>query len=177
MGLFDFFKRFRTPQKQHRLLILGLDNAGKTTLLKSLCGEDASLIQPTQGFNAKSVTFNKQQLLCYDVGGQKAIRSFWQNYFAGTTALIFVVDAADPKRLEEVAVELSICCEDAKLAGVPLLVFANKQDLGSALKPSEICDKLGLWAIRDHPWQIQGCSGVSGEGVEDGFRWICEKTG
>ena len=90
--------------------------------------------------------------MCFDVGGQKQIRSYWENYFQNSAALIFVVDSADTRRMDEVAAELSLCLDNPKLAGVPLLVLANKQDLDTALKQSEICDKLGLWAIRDHPF-------------------------
>lgn len=69
------------PAKEHRVLILGLDNSGKTTILKALANEDQSNIMPTQGFNAKSLKIAGQQLVCFDVGGQKQIRSYWENYF------------------------------------------------------------------------------------------------
>ena len=65
---------------------------------------------------------------------------------------MWVVDSADTRRMEEVAAELSICIDDPKLTGIPLLVMANKQDLETSMKPSDICDKLGLWSIKDHPF-------------------------
>lgn len=77
--------------------------------------------------------------------------------------------------MEEVAAELSLCIDDPKLVSVPLLVLANKQDLETALKPSDICDKLGLWAIRERPFQIQACSALNNTGVKEGFDWVVSK--
>ncbi|CAL6053921.1 ADP-ribosylation_factor like protein 2a [Hexamita inflata] len=160
---------------EQKILILGLDNSGKTTILRALANEDPTSIMPTQGFNAKSLVVSGQQLICFDVGGQKQIRNYWSHYFGDAKALVWVVDSADSRRLEEVAAELSLCIDDPKLAGVPLLVLANKQDLETSLKPSDICDKLGLWAIRDHPFQIQGCSAINKEGLQEGFDWVVKK--
>ncbi|EFO62059.1 ARL1 [Giardia lamblia P15] len=177
MGLFDLIRRHRKGKKEIRVLILGLDNSGKTTILRKLCEEDTSVIMPTQGFNAKTIKGPKGvSLNCWDVGGQKAIRTYWQNYYAGTTCLIWVVDAADVKRMDEVALEVSLALEDCRLAGVPILVFANKQDLATAMKPSDLCDKIGLWALRDRVWHIQGCSALTGEGLEEGILWMVSKT-
>lgn len=177
MGLFDLIKRHRRGKKDMRVLILGLDNSGKTTILKKLCAEDTSVIMPTQGFNAKTIKGPKGvSLNCWDVGGQKAIRSYWQNYFAGSSCLVWVVDSADERRLEEVSLELSLAMEDSRLAAVPILVFANKQDLVTAMKPSDLCDKLGLWALRDRVWHIQGCSALTGEGLDDGITWMISKS-
>lgn len=177
MGLFDLIRRWRKGKKEVRILILGLDNSGKTTILKTLCREDTSVIMPTQGFNAKTIKGPKGvNLNCWDVGGQEAIRSYWKNYFSGTSALVWVVDSADVKRLEEVSIELSVVTEDPSLSGVPILVFANKQDLPSAVAPNDLCDRLGLWALRDRVWHIQGCSALTGEGLDEGIKWVISKT-
>jgi ADP-ribosylation factor-like protein 3 len=137
MGLLSFLRRFRRTQKEARILVLGLDNAGKTTILKKLSGEDISKIMPTQGFNIKSLVQEGFKLNVWDIGGQKTIRDFWSNYFDNTDGLIFVVDSSDRKRLQETGKELSGLIEDEKLAGIPLLVFANKQDLLQAL-PADV---------------------------------------
>ncbi|XP_062506920.1 ADP-ribosylation factor-like protein 3 isoform X1 [Corticium candelabrum] len=108
--------------------------------------------------------------------GQRKIRPYWRNYFDCTDILIYVIDSADRKRFEETGEELAHLLEDEKLQGVPLLVFANKQDLFSAAPASEISTGLQLHTIRDRAWQIQPCSALSGEGVRDGMEWIVKKV-
>lgn len=89
-----------------KILVLGLDNAGKTTILKALSNEDISQITPTQGFNIKSLTHEGFKLNVWDVGGQKALRTYWNNYFENIDALVFVIDSSDSKRLGESGTEL-----------------------------------------------------------------------
>jgi len=76
------------PDKELRLLLLGLDNAGKTTLLKKLASEDIAHITPTQGFNIKSVQSEGFKLNVWDIGGQRKIRPYWRNYFENTDVLV-----------------------------------------------------------------------------------------
>ncbi|XP_021926124.1 ADP-ribosylation factor-like protein 3 isoform X2 [Zootermopsis nevadensis] len=152
----------------------GLDNAGKTTLLKKLASEDITHITPTQGFNIKSVQSEGFKLNVWDIGGQRKIRPYWRNYFENTDVLIYVIDSADRKRLEETGHELEELLMEDKLANVPLLVYANKQDLLHAAPASDIAEGLGLHTIKDRPWQIQACSATAGEGVKDGMEWVCK---
>lgn len=90
MGLFDFFKRFRTTEKKLRLLVLGLDNAGKSTILASLADEEISTITPTAGFSVKTVQHSGYELTVWDIGGQKAIRKYWKKYFKNTDAVVCI---------------------------------------------------------------------------------------
>jgi ADP-ribosylation factor-like protein 3 len=149
----------RKSLEEARLLVLGLDNAGKTTLLRKLSEEDVESVTPTQGFNVKSLKHGSFKLTMWDVGGQRAVRQYWSNYFDGSEGLVWVIDSADRKRLEETRAELAEILEEEKLAGVPLLVLANKQDLVNALRPDDIADTLNLCSLRDRSWQIQPCSG------------------
>lgn len=127
MGLLDYLRKFKKPETEVRILILGLDNAGKTTILKNLCKEDVTHITPTQGFNIKSLAYNSFKLNIWDVGGQKSIRPYWRNYFDTTNAMIYVIDSSDRRRMEETGIELQQLLDEDKLSGVPLLIFANKQ--------------------------------------------------
>merc|ERR1711975_135773 len=108
-----------------RLLVLGLDNAGKTTILKKLSEEDITHIMPTQGFNIKSLMHEGFKLNVWDIGGQKTIRPYWKNYFENTDALIYVVDSSDRRRLEEASDELLSLIQEDQLAGILVLIFAN----------------------------------------------------
>ncbi|KAM4677298.1 ADP-ribosylation factor-like protein 3 [Discoglossus pictus] len=157
-----------------RIVLLGLDNAGKTTILTRLALEEISCITPTQGFNIKSVQAQGLKLTIWDIGGQRAIRSHWKKYLGSTDLLIYVVDSADRKRFEETGQELAELVEEDSLLGVPLLVFANKQDLMSAAPAADIATGLNLHTYRDRIWQIQACSALSGEGIQDGMKWICK---
>ncbi|VDN56316.1 unnamed protein product [Dracunculus medinensis] len=142
----------------------GLDNAGKTTILKNLASEDIAHITPTQGFNIKSVVSDEIKLNVWDIGGQRKIRPYWKNYFENTD--IYVIDSSDRKRFDETGMELMELIDEEKLKNVPLLIFANKQDLVTAARASEIAEGLQLLAIRDRSWQIQPCSAVTGEGIK-----------
>ncbi|XP_048001745.1 ADP-ribosylation factor-like protein 3 [Cydia fagiglandana] len=175
MGLLNILKKLRSnPEKELRLLLLGLDNAGKTTLLKQLASEDVTHVTPTAGFNIKSVLSSGFKLNVWDIGGQRKIRPYWRNYFENTDILIYVVDCSDHQRLEETSQELSELLQDDKLRNVPLLVYANKQDLSTALPASEVATHLGLHLIRDRTWQIQGCVATDGTGVKEGMEWVCK---
>jgi len=158
--------------RELRILLLGLDNAGKTTILRTLASEEINQITPTQGFNIKSVQSQGFKLNVWDIGGQRRIRPYWRNYFENTDVLIYVIDSTDRNRFDETGVELTELLEDEKLSGVPLLVFANKQDLFSAAKASEIADGLQLQQLRSRNWQIQACSAKKNEGIEDGLQWV-----
>ncbi|CAO2585751.1 ADP-ribosylation factor-like protein 3 [Lemmus lemmus] len=150
MGLLSILRKLKSaPDQEVRILLLGLDNAGKTTLLKQLASEDISHITPTQGFNIKSVQSQGFKLNVWDIGGQRKIRPYWRSYFENTDIL-----------------ELTELLEEEKLSCVPVLVFANKQDLLTAAPASEIAEGLNLHTIRDRVWQIQSCSALTGEGVQ-----------
>ncbi|CAK9213565.1 unnamed protein product [Sphagnum troendelagicum] len=169
-------KLYKSKAEEARILVLGLDNAGKTTVLKSLTDEDISTVTPTQGFNIKSLIHEGFKLNVWDIGGQRAIRPYWRNYFEQTDALVYVVDCADRRRIEESGDELSQLLEEEKMINVPILVFANKQDLMHALPADEVAHGLNLFLIRDRAWQIQGCSAKTGEGLQEGMEWVVKQV-
>ncbi|KAL0993857.1 hypothetical protein UPYG_G00114790 [Umbra pygmaea] len=172
-GFFSVLQKLKgTTEKELRIVLLGLDNAGKTTLLKQLSSEDVNTITPTQGFNIKSLTSHGMKLNVWDIGGQRKIRPFWKKYLENTDLLIYVIDSADKKRFEETGLELSELIGEENLIGVPVLIFANKQDLATASPASEIAEGLNLHTYRDRAWQIQACSATSGEGVQMTFLLI-----
>ncbi len=105
--------------------MLGLDNSGKTTILKKLSDEDITHIMPTQGFNIKSLIRDGFKLNVWDIGGQKSIRPYWRNYYDQTDALIYVIDSADRRRMEESGVELQQLLDEERLSHVPLMVSAH----------------------------------------------------
>jgi ADP-ribosylation factor-like protein 3 len=161
----------KKKDKEARVLFLGLDNSGKTTVLKKLSDEDITHISPTQGFNIKSLNQDGFKLNAWDIGGQKAIRTYWSNYFDDTDVLIYVVDSADKKRLEETGIELTQLLEEEKLKGAPVLILANKQDLANAMSAADITEALQLTPIRDRKWHIQACSALTGDGLHEGMEW------
>jgi len=174
MGLLSILKKLKEKEKEVRILMLGLDNAGKTTILKKFNGEDITTISPTLGFNIKTLEHNGYSLNIWDVGGQKSLRSYWRNYFETTDGLIWVVDSADKRRLEDCKKELHQLLQEERLLGATLLVFANKQDLPGALKAEEIKESLDLDSIKTHHWKIVWCSAVTGENLLEGMDWTLQ---
>ena len=173
-GLLKILRGLRKSEKEARILVLGLDNSGKTTILKALSDEDTENIAPTQGFNIKALSREGFKLNVWDIGGQKAIRAYWPNYFEGTDGLVYVVDSSDEERLAESTEELATLLAEAELAGVPLLVFSNKQDLDLALDAEEVMSIVKLEEIEDRTWNIQACSAMTKEGLQEGMEWLVD---
>ncbi|KAL3843564.1 hypothetical protein ACJIZ3_000967 [Penstemon smallii] len=149
MGL-SFTKLFSRlfAKKEMRILMVGLDAAGKTTILYKLkLGEIVTTI-PTIGFNVETVEYKNISFTVWDVGGQDKIRPLWRHYFQNTQGLIFVVDSNDRDRVVEARDELHRMLNEDELRDAVLLVFANKQDLPNAMNAAEITDKLGLHSLR-----------------------------
>lgn len=172
MGLLTILKKTKEKEREVRLLMLGLDNAGKTTILKKYNGEDISSISPTLGFNIKTLEYQGYKLNVWDVGGQTTIRSYWRNYFEQTDGLVWVVDSGDKIRLEDCRKELHMLLLQERLAGASLLVFCNKQDLQGSLTVEEIKEFLQLDNFQTRHWAVVPCSAVTGEGLIEGINWI-----
>eukprot|EP00928_Gymnodinium_smaydae_P091859 TRINITY_DN7561_c0_g1_i1.p1 TRINITY_DN7561_c0_g1~~TRINITY_DN7561_c0_g1_i1.p1 ORF type:complete len:275 (+),score=40.77 TRINITY_DN7561_c0_g1_i1:65-889(+) len=158
--------------KEPKIAMLGLDAAGKTTILYKLrLGEVVTTI-PTIGMNIETVEGKGWKFVCWDVGGKEKIRTLWRPYLAGVTALVFVVDSNDHDRIDEARQELTKSLAMAPDAVV--LVFANKQDLPGAMSPQEVADQLQLAQLTSHSWHIQGSCATSGEGLQEGLEMIQE---
>ncbi|KAL7452096.1 hypothetical protein ACHAWC_008233 [Mediolabrus comicus] len=162
--------------KEVRILILGLDNAGKTTILYRLQNESDEAVQtiPTIGFNVETLQYKNIKFQVWDLGGQTSIRPYWRCYYPNTDAIVFVVDSADVERMNVAKGELAAMLEEEELNNSILLVFANKQDQKGALNAQQISDALGLPEVRNRQWSIQETSALQGKGLFEGFDWLVQ---
>lgn len=152
--------------------MLGLDAAGKTTILYALkLGETITTI-PTIGFNVENVQYKNIEFNVWDVGGQDKIRVLWRHYFRGTDALVYVVDCEDRERIDIARDELHKMLQQEELRDSAVLVFANKQDLPNAMHPDEVMQKLSMDAIRGRPWYVQGTCATTKDGLYEGLDWL-----
>ena len=159
-------------KKDVRILMLGLDAAGKTTILYQLkMGEIVKTI-PTIGFNVESLDYKGLNFTVWDVGGQYKIRVLWKHYYQNTDGLIFVVDSNDKERMEEASEELMKMLAEEELKDCAVLVLANKQDLNGALSPGEVTEKLGMGQLKGRNWLVQGTSAATGQGIKEGLDWM-----
>jgi ADP-ribosylation factor protein 6 len=159
-------------KKEMRILMLGLDAAGKTSILYRLkLGQPIKSI-PTVGFNVETVVYKNIKFNVWDVGGQDKIRPLWRHYYTGSQALIFVIDANDRDRVDEARTEMHRIINDREMKEAIILVFANKQDLPDAMKPNELQDKLGLTRLRDRNWYVQPSCATNGDGIFEGLTWL-----
>eukprot|EP01092_Planopodium_desertum_P007951 TRINITY_DN3286_c0_g1_i1.p1 TRINITY_DN3286_c0_g1~~TRINITY_DN3286_c0_g1_i1.p1 ORF type:complete len:187 (+),score=7.19 TRINITY_DN3286_c0_g1_i1:77-562(+) len=155
--------------------MLGLDNAGKTTILYKLKVGQVVQTTPTIGFNVETVSRKNVVFSVWDVGGQDQIRGLWRHYFLNTQAVIFVVDSNDTNRLKEARNELWKVLESPELAKAVILIFANKQDLPNALSGKAVSDGLEMHEITDHPWHVQAACAKTGQGLDEGFDWLADQ--
>uniref|UniRef100_A0A6G3MIW8 ADP-ribosylation factor (Trinotate prediction) n=1 Tax=Henneguya salminicola TaxID=69463 RepID=A0A6G3MIW8_HENSL len=168
----SIFSRLFSLKKEIRILMVGLDSAGKTTILYKLkLGESVTTI-PTVGFNVETLEYKNLRLTVWDVGGQDKIRPLWRHYFENSTGLIYVVDSADRDRIEEARDEFHRVLEDSYMKDALVLVFANKQDLPNALKSSEFAESFKMNNIKQKKWKVQPTSAVNGDGLYDGLDWL-----
>ncbi|XP_044224438.1 ADP-ribosylation factor-like protein 14 [Thunnus albacares] len=160
-----------------RVLLLGLDNAGKSTLLYKLKHNARVSTVPTIGFNVEMLEARKNKkniaLTLWDIGGQGKMRQHWNSFHQDTAAIVFVVDSSDRQRLEEARRELENTLRSDQLRGRPLILLANKQDVNDALTGTEIKDQFNLKkTCSDRDWFVQPCSASTGVGVQEAFRQV-----
>jgi ADP-ribosylation factor protein 1 len=170
-GSFSTMMRFFFAKRDIRIAMVGLDAAGKTTCLNKLkLGETLSTI-PTIGFNVDSVEYKNLKLTIWDIGGQQKLRSLWKHYYQNCDAVVYVVDSADKTRIGEAQQELHAALADDNLRNATVLIFANKQDMPTAMSVSEVQDKLKLREIKQK-WFVQGCVATTGNGLWEGLDWL-----
>jgi small GTP-binding protein len=154
--------------------MVGLDAAGKTTILFRLIRNEVVTTIPTIGFNVEVVKYKGINFTVWDVGGQDKIRRLWKHYYENTNALIFVIDSNDTDRLELAYRELGDLLNQPELKDAVVLVLANKQDLHRAASLSQIA--LGVsQRCTKHTFKVQRCSATLGEGLDEGLSWLAEK--
>ncbi|NXR07106.1 ARL1 protein, partial [Semnornis frantzii] len=154
--------------REMRILILGLDGAGKTTILYRLqVGEVVTTI-PTIGFNVETVTYKNLKFQVWDLGGQTSIRPYWRCYYSNTDAVIYVKFSRVCSNLPNSPCLVS---QEEELKKAILVVFANKQDMEQAMTPTEMANALGLPALKDRKWQIFKTSATKGTGLDEAMEW------
>eukprot|EP00928_Gymnodinium_smaydae_P029733 TRINITY_DN22309_c0_g1_i1.p1 TRINITY_DN22309_c0_g1~~TRINITY_DN22309_c0_g1_i1.p1 ORF type:complete len:200 (+),score=35.24 TRINITY_DN22309_c0_g1_i1:113-712(+) len=173
-----------SQKEERRMILLGLDNAGKTTTLeqlKSLFGQKAlslDRIPPTIGLNLGRIRIDNVDAVIWDLGGHPSFRSVWHNYYEEVQGVVFVLDAADAARLPEAKQTLTNVLSHEGLRGVPVLCMANKQDLPAAADAKEISRWLDFERIlADRPCHVHPCCAMRGQGLEEGVRWLLSEAG
>jgi ADP-ribosylation factor protein 1 len=164
---------------EKRVLLVGLDAAGKTTLLYKLNLGEAITTIPTIGFNVETVKYKQLDLTIWDVGGQDKIRRLWKHYYQRNDAVIFVVDASDKDRIGQAAEEIQQLMVEDELKDSLLLVYLNKQDLPDAMNNSECIDKLQLHKLttQGRKWFAQPAVARTGDGLYEGLDWLSSEIG
>jgi len=157
-----------------RILMCGLDAAGKTTIIYKMKLGDAVCTIPTIGFNVETVSYQKINFTMWDCGGPDKIRPLWRHYIEDrTVAVIWVVDSNDRERMEESCQELNKMIFDPSQPAPYLLVYANKQDLPNAMSRSEVITTLGLSEYpKEIVWHCEASCATSGDGVWEGMEWL-----
>ncbi|EGR29351.1 hypothetical protein IMG5_157450 [Ichthyophthirius multifiliis] len=162
-------------KNQFNIHIVGLQNAGKTTILYRYNLGKVIETTPTLGSNMEEVTHNNVHLKVWDLGGQKSIRQVWDEYFNQSDAIIYVIDSKDTSLQNESNEEFQKLLKNELLKNSVILIFANKQDLENAMSTDQIVEKYKLSDIKSHCWHIQACSAINNQGLEEGLDWIVEK--
>ncbi|KAG7196033.1 uncharacterized protein KQ657_000041 [Scheffersomyces spartinae] len=179
MGLLSIIRKQKKKDQEVRVLVLGLDNAGKTTIVKKAQDEDTEGVSPTMGFQIDTLVYHEYTLNMWDIGGQTSLRGFWGNYFDQTDVVIWVVDGMSLERLRESHDELmsKVVIQD-RLKGIRLAVVVNKMDGVDTSQWEEVRDTvvsvLGLEQIDHELWHVFLVSGRTGLGLPSLLEWVIE---
>ncbi|XP_065658664.1 ADP-ribosylation factor-like protein 3 isoform X2 [Hydra vulgaris] len=156
--------------KQLRIVLIGLDNAGKTTLFYQIMfKQEIPSPAPTTAFNAKTIQLLKNiKLDIWDTTGSSAFRPLWKAYVRKSDAIVFVIDSSDNVRFDEAKIELELIVNSKETKGIPVLIVANKQDLSFSVSPIDIAQKLQLDSLAESVnWHVYPISARHGTGVDD----------
>eukprot|EP01120_Amphizonella_sp_Union-15-10_P009690 TRINITY_DN3736_c0_g1_i1.p1 TRINITY_DN3736_c0_g1~~TRINITY_DN3736_c0_g1_i1.p1 ORF type:complete len:180 (+),score=25.35 TRINITY_DN3736_c0_g1_i1:118-657(+) len=162
--------------KEFKVIIVGLNNAGKTTTLYKLLLNEVVKTTPTIGSNVEEVVYQNIKFVMWDIGGQESLRPSWSIYYSNTDVILMVVDSTDRERLLIIKKELEDMLRQESLKNAILLVYANKSDLKGSMSSAEISDALGLHEVKDHKWHIQSCCALTGEGLFKGMDWVLSQN-
>lgn len=161
------------PKMEMRVVTLGLDGAGKTSILFKLKQNEFMAVIPTIGFNVESVEYKNLKFTIWDVGGQHKLRPLWKHYYLNTQAVVFVIDSSNQARLPEAHNELAKLMSEKELKDASLLIFANKQDIEGSISLEQLTEQLGLHKLCcGRSWHVQACDAQSGNGLHDGLDWL-----
>eukprot|EP00455_Lapot_gusevi_P029390 TRINITY_DN3147_c0_g1_i4.p2 TRINITY_DN3147_c0_g1~~TRINITY_DN3147_c0_g1_i4.p2 ORF type:complete len:192 (+),score=66.43 TRINITY_DN3147_c0_g1_i4:103-678(+) len=168
--------------KRARILFLGLDNAGKTTLLHMLKDDKLVIHEPTRYPQSEELQIGNIRFKTHDLGGHQAARRLWKDYFTSIDGIVFLVDASDPARFPEARTELAQLLADEGVGNVPFLVLGNKIDVRGAVDEAFLRESLGLGLLTTgkegrvaegiRPLELYMCSVVKRAGYADGFKWL-----
>lgn len=153
-----------------KVLMLGLDGAGKTTILYKLKLNETVSSVPTIGFNVEEINYRNLKMTVWDIGGQTRLRQMWHYYYENGNAIIYVLDSADSERIIDAKEALQGAMSHESMKNAPVLVFANKMDI-ARMSVREIAEKLGLPQER-REWHLQPCCALNGDGLIEGFEWL-----
>lgn len=160
-------------KKEMELSLIGLQNAGKTSLVNVVAtGTFHEDMIPTVGFNMRKVSKGKVTIKLWDLGGQPRFRSMWERYCRGVQAIVFVVDSADVENIDAARTELQELLNKPSLESIPLLVLGNKNDLPGALTTTELIDKLELKKLRDREVCCYSISCKKQENIDMTIDWL-----
>ena len=162
-------------RKKARLVVLGLDGAGKTTMINYIKRGDPGATFPTIGASFERIKVRNLVFEVWDIGGQRNLRRLWDEYVKNADVLIFMIDAADRSRFLEAKEEFWRIVNIMDRS-IPLLVLANKADLPDAATVFEIADVLELSRLKEVTWQIMWVSALTGMGLRDAFAWVYEQV-
>lgn len=177
----NWLKRWREPARKVTLVMVGLDNAGKTATVRGIQGDNPKDVAPTVGFSKVDLKQGKFEVTIFDLGGGKRIRGIWKNYYSESHGVVFVVDSSDVQRIQETRETMAEVLQHPRIAGKPVLVLANKQDQEGALAEADIIENLSLEKLVNENkclCQIEPCSAVLGYGkkvdksIKKGLKWL-----
>ncbi|XP_055084527.1 ADP-ribosylation factor-like protein 13B [Periophthalmus magnuspinnatus] len=177
----NWLKRWREPARKVTLVMVGLDNAGKTATVRGIQGENPQDVAPTVGFSKVDLKQGKFEVTIFDLGGGKRIRGIWKNYYSESHGVVFVVDSTDVQRIQETRETMAEVLQHPRISGKPVLVLANKQDKEGALAEADIIENLSLEKLVNENkclCQIEPCSAVLGYGkkvdksIKKGLNWL-----
>ncbi|XP_075873624.1 ADP-ribosylation factor-like protein 13B isoform X2 [Nelusetta ayraudi] len=177
----NWLKRWREPARKVTLVMVGLDNAGKTATVRGIQGDNPQDVAPTVGFSKVDLKQGKFEVTIFDLGGGKRIRGIWKNYYSESHGVVFVVDSSDVQRIQETREAMAEVLKHPRIAGKPVLVLANKQDQEGALAEADIIERLSLEKLVNENkcrCQIEACSAVLGYGkkvdksIKKGLKWL-----
>jgi len=175
-AIIDWFKSLFWKEEME-LTLVGLQNSGKTTLVDVLAsGTFSEDMIPTVGFNMRKVTKGNVTIKLWDIGGQPRFRSMWERYCRGVNAIVFVVDAADHDKLSGAQSELWALLEKPQIAGTPVLVLGNKNDLKGALTVDELISALNLKSITNREVCCYSISCLKQVNIDITLQWLIKHS-